>query len=111
MKKIILLVLVFGLVGCDNSKNTKDVKEKNNIQACEDLSKISGLIMKMRQSGMPASDILKSFEGGKGYSMDLIDQFIKEAYTVPQYEDPNVVSKEINEFQSKQFIECREMTK
>ncbi|MEN8370528.1 hypothetical protein ABFP07_02025 [Acinetobacter baumannii] len=110
MKKIILLGLVVLFGGCGNTSQSKETIN-NNIKACEDLSKISGLIMKMRQSGMPASEILKSFEGGKGYSMDLIDQFIKEAYTVPQYEDPNVVSKEINDFQSKQFIECREMTK
>ncbi|EJB8538785.1 hypothetical protein ACX2RO_000016 [Acinetobacter baumannii] len=110
MKKIIFLGLVVLLGGCGNTSQSKETIN-NNIKACEDLSKISGLIMKMRQSGMPANEILKSFEGGKGYTMDLIEHFVKEAYAVPKYTNQTQIDTQVNDFQSKQFLECREMTK
>lgn len=109
MKNIIAATLILFLIGCGNTSQGKEASN-NNIKACEDLSKISGLIMKMRQSGMPANETLKAFEGGKGYSMDLIQHFVKEAYAVPKYIDKPQIDTQINEFQSKQFLECREMT-
>lgn len=71
--------------------------------SCEDISKVCGQIMDVRQLGMSASVIVKAAPDFKG--------IILKAYDTPMYSTEKYKAEAVQKFSNKCYVECEKNRK
>ena len=136
MKKILLITIILGLLGCsasDNTNKTSNVESKQSVEeidlssfnqdtvkeGCTVISGFASSIMTLRQEGIPQEVILEFLLRKAVESQSEIDDDIKtlnhmyvmDAYKVPIEETEQNIEKAVKDFQKQKYEECVEKSK
>lgn len=111
MKKIILLVLLTGLVGCAENKNSSSVASKNHdkelYETCKVIDGLSRAIMEGRQTGTAMVDSINIAEQSDDPELrGLAISITKAAYAIPRYNTNENQQKAINDFRNEMYQAC-----
>lgn len=105
MKKIVLLTLLVGLVGCG-----KKINSELDESVCRDVMFVAESVMEARQNGLPLSKALEKNDELNKVNHPEVHQLgaviIRDAYAEKKYYTPELKLDQKNEFAAKYYEDC-----
>ena len=108
MKKLLLSLLLAAPLAA----NAANASNSN----CYDILKMSNVIMRSKQVGVPITQMVnfneQQYKETKDKnSHDLVDYMIRDAYSQPDYSSQTYKDEQLNEFNAKYYGVCKEQSK
>lgn len=105
MKKVFLLAIVLGLVGCSGGEKAEESVEKSKV--CEVVDDLAKSIMTSRQAGTPMVENMRIADNNEDeQARALIKAIVSDAYAEPRYNTEENQDKAVTDFRNKMYHGC-----